>query len=35
MEDAEVLLVFSSAANTNRVEQLKREARSPRERETV
>lgn len=35
MEDAEVLLVFSSPANTNRVEELQREARSPGERETT
>ena len=35
MADAEVPLVFPSTANRNRVEQLGREARSPRERETA
>lgn len=35
MEDAEVRLAFPSTANKNRVEQLGREARSPREREAA
>ena len=35
MADAEVPLVFPSTANRNRVEQLGREARRPRERRTV